>query len=353
MKITKHLVELLYQQNAVILPGFGEFSKVRSPAGITPSGQITPPMESLSFNPGIKANDYVLVRYIAEKENTSLSSCNEMVIQFSSDLKQELDEKGAVHLPGIGSAFTDPSGHIRFEPDPSANFDPASYGLTPELIQKPQVQTPATEEPNPEPVLTQEQETEEVIAPIPRRKAKLVWMILVMALLIGIGVFGYFNQPLVKDCWCAMKTRIDAWSGNQAETPEIPSPVSEPLIPEDVKTDSVLIPDSTSMELPSSQDVADHGSEGKQTEPKPGTSSVQPSGGYVIIAGCFSSKANAEKLVGKLNGQGFEQAMVDGQTPAGLYKVAAGRYSSEAEAQAILRKANNEQKLPNAWVLKY
>ena len=70
--ITRHLADLLYHNECVIVPGLGGFIKAYNPARIIhTTHHFFPPSGSIAFNAGLSANDGLLGNYIATAENTT------------------------------------------------------------------------------------------------------------------------------------------------------------------------------------------------------------------------------------------------------------------------------------------
>jgi len=73
---------------------------------------------------------------------------------------------------------------------------------------------------------------------------------------------------------------------------------------------------------------------------------AEPSGGYALVVGAFSEKANATKLVASLRKAGYPAKMV--QSSVGLNKVALRTFANEDSA----RKAKTELRadFPAVWI---
>lgn len=348
MKINQYLSELLFQRDSVILPGFGEFRTQTKTVEKLPSGEMSPPAKSVSFNPSVKANDYVLAKYIADKEKLSIYQGNEQLKSYVTEIKDLLEKEKKILIPGIGNFFLDESENLVFEPDLSVNFETSSFGLDPVIAGNPQPfeQPPPTDIP----ITTEKVQT--------KRKSSLIWFILIILLLFGAVILAYLNQDTIGKYYTKVADKIfpakeqsNTVSNDSVVPQEQLQPVADAI--DDNTADSVSVP------VPDRKDhlTADIATE-KKTSPDSDPAKQQitesaVSGNYGIIAGCFGQKANAENMVSQLKSQGFHNASIQGQTPSGLFRVSAGIYNSSPEAKKVLSKASAENKLQNAWIIKF
>jgi hypothetical protein len=77
-------------------------------------------------------------------------------------------------------------------------------------------------------------------------------------------------------------------------------------------------------------------------------SSELQSKAYELIAGCFSVKKNAEKLIDDLNQKGYQARILD--QSKGLYRVTAATYNSKREAETALESLRSNGF--SGWILK-
>ena len=395
MNISEHLKHLLVQNGRAILPGFGEFTTTSPADQAQTSDSLTPPFQTVDFNPATKANDYVLARFVAEQEGVSISEGNQLIQEYVNHLLEELERQQHITLPGIGTCrMDDPSGNIRFEPDAETNFDASAFGLEPVKVDITPQSEPEKATPEPVPVQTEETakdtkpisaEAEEEETPVvdqepvdeepgyspdaettsedqpppvaeegkaapPRRKRKGIYIVLILlaALFTTLAVWVYLQPDKANELLNNWSQKVKELTGPKDRLPEEPpAPPTDDIAPE--KTDKALVSeDTTSVDA----DTTDQHKEWKADPYKKEPTTTVVTGDYVIIAGAFSRKENAEQMVARLISEGFPNATIDGQTGTGLWRVAAGTYQTEAEASQTIRNAQSDNKLSNAWVSK-
>ena len=88
--ITRHIADLLYHHECVIVPGLGGFIKANIPARIIhTSHEFFPPSGTLAFNSGLAANDGLLANHIASVQNTSYREALYEIKKWVEILKKE------------------------------------------------------------------------------------------------------------------------------------------------------------------------------------------------------------------------------------------------------------------------
>ena len=390
MKIAQYLSELLFQRDSVILPGFGEFRTTEKPAEKTPSGKITPPAKHISFNSSVKANDYVLAKYIAEREQLSILQGNDKLKAFADQLQSSLEKDRKLVLPALGSFSYDENNILIFDPDYDINYKTASFGLTPTYHDQPDktVDPELSEEAKKtvkpektkkaakrvkdkkqetveEPIVSKEEHTtaEPAIPVTPppiekseRKKRRApVWLIIILLILIAAAALAYLNQDLVKTYYTKLTEQIFLVKEKHEHPAE-----SQELLDETIGIEAITdeqADESDSLAIADTVVTGKESSDAEMLRPPEPSAHKDPAiagskGSFAIIAGCFGENANAERMAAQLRSGGFPNASIEGQTRTGLYRVAAGTFPTESEAQAELVKARKENKLTNAWVTK-
>ena len=129
--IIKHISELLYSYDCVILPDFGGFITNYKPASLSDDGKyIIPPSKAISFNKNLSKNDGLLINFIAEKNGLDYSQSKQCISDFVSDLFLKLDSNKKFVFDKIGDFVFDKSLNLIFEPYSGENYLSDSFGLS-------------------------------------------------------------------------------------------------------------------------------------------------------------------------------------------------------------------------------
>ena len=129
MELDKHISDLLYRYDCVIVPNFGGFITNRLSAKLNSATHtFYPPSKQVSFNSHLNVNDGLLVNYIASVENVSYNEANQKINIAVSNWKNTL-ETSELNLSLIGSLKLNTAKKIIFEPAKKVNYLAESFGL--------------------------------------------------------------------------------------------------------------------------------------------------------------------------------------------------------------------------------
>ncbi len=127
--IIKSLNHLLFEQEFITIPAFGSFELKQQSAKIDPvSGKIHPPGSEVLFNPIIQPDDKLLKLVLTNHFGYSDEKAELEITQFVRDIKTNLEQREIVYLDGIGKLFLDQDDAIAFLPT-TFNFTRANYAL--------------------------------------------------------------------------------------------------------------------------------------------------------------------------------------------------------------------------------
>ena len=308
MEVSHVIKELLYDHNCVIIPDFGAFIANEVSTRIHPiTNTFSPPTKSIAFNRSIVKNDGLLIKEFALHYKISDKESEESIKKYASDLESRIQKEKIVRIEEIGTFQVDEEGNIQFKADNTANFLDDSFGL-PELYIKPinkdlnMTQQPLT--PRRAPVKnkpSEEKNTEGAgLEPSNNKLFLIIPIVLILA-----GIMSLF---IVKD-----------GDGNIYMASLIPSLKTE--VVDENNEDGI---ESNEDEL--SDDAISDGSHR-----------------YHIIAGVFSEKENADRLVGTAS---HGEILNIG----GYYKVSISSFDTEEEAEAELHNYTSEFG-SDIWVL--
>jgi hypothetical protein len=130
MRITRHIVSLLFDYECVVIPGFGGFITKEHRAEIHPvKHQFKPPYKEVVFNPQLRSNDGLLLNSISLAEKISHQYAGHLLERFVLKCQRDLDNGKRIVIPELGLLYYDKRKQIVFEPDQSQNFLSSSFGL--------------------------------------------------------------------------------------------------------------------------------------------------------------------------------------------------------------------------------
>lgn len=306
--ISKAVSELLLEHDCVILSGFGGFVASYAPVQRHPVTHVfQPPSKHLLFNSQLKTDDGLLVQRLMPTQSMDYAVCRQWLTEFTELMEQRILAGERTELPHLGTFTADPERVIRFEKDYTINFLSESFGLYP--LQAAPILRVSTA-----PLI----EKEPVVLPLyPEKKSKgrkiigliaaasvVVAAALILPQTLGTGTFSMGFDALIQK-----------------------------------NVQEALVFKSTS-NMPSVR---------KSVLPEPESTFNLAEAKIFLVAGCFSTRINADGMVSYLQEKGFDAQVLD-QTPAGLHRVVYGSYPSISEASAELaqiKKGLNEE----AWLL--
>ena len=130
LSIPKHINNLLYSHECVIVSGLGAFIVNEEGTIIDENKNLFSPfMKIISFNPEIKKNDGLLANYISEIENISFEEACVKIASFVNKILIKINNGEDFHLETIGVLQLNNSGYIVFKKEEELNFNPDSFGL--------------------------------------------------------------------------------------------------------------------------------------------------------------------------------------------------------------------------------
>lgn len=352
--ITKHIADLLYHQECVIVPGLGGFIKAYRPAQILhTTHEFRPPYGTVAFNAGLSGNDGQLANYVASVENISY---REALYEIKLWVEKSLDsikKEDTVVLEGIGDLFENISGKLEFSPSLQLNFNTDSFGL-PVFYAK----TAAKDELFvPEIQLTKHTlKSAKYHRLIPET---LKWAA-VLAPFIAFGYWGAINGNII-DNYVHNYTGMYSWVRSTPGKTATVSSVTLPVKNEQAQGIAVLqspvgimadenIPFDPGMvsytELAKNKITINGNVKPVNQE----TITSESKQDYYIIGGAFRDHNNALKLISMLQQQGYPATIVD-TTPGGLYIVSMKSFTDYNEAENQLDEVKKAG-FSSSWILK-
>jgi nucleoid DNA-binding protein len=347
LKIEHYISELLYQYDCVVVPGLGGFVSNYKPATIQAvQHTFLPPSKSISFNKNLSGNDGLLANLIAQKEGISFDRSLQKIEVAVIAIHQDLKQKKRVDLHDVGTLFLDVENRMQFEPQLTINYLLGSYGLA--VFQKQPIKRITIEEK----ITKQFVDRTVPLATVQSGMSKQ-WMYsaALAVLTFGIG-------------WMASNADLNGninYANLNPFTPNVKSvytPTKQvSFVQENTKENSLKAQIAAADESAYFISVTF----GKEENPmvvqlreKPIAEAVstyvavaKKEFHYHIVAGCFSEKRNANKMVRKLKKQGFDAFIVGKRK--GLWAVSYNSFATKKEAVNALAFAQDHN--DKAWVL--
>jgi len=127
--ITPYIKELLFENNSLVIPGFGALTLKYAPSTIDHvQGLLNPPTKSIQFDKNLVVNDGKLIDIIQQKHQVTTEEANRQIAKFVSIMKDQLDRREMVNIAGVGRLYKDFESNVQFIPD-STNFNKEAFGL--------------------------------------------------------------------------------------------------------------------------------------------------------------------------------------------------------------------------------
>ena len=129
--LAKMVKEVMMEEDSVTLPGVGSFMAEWVPASFADKGYtIHPPYRRLFFMPR-QGNDTLLADLYARSNNVSQADATHILVPFLLEMKEVLEQRKMVVLPGLGRLRATRENHFFFVADEDLDIYPAGFGLAP------------------------------------------------------------------------------------------------------------------------------------------------------------------------------------------------------------------------------
>ncbi len=350
MALDNYISALLYKHDCVIVPGLGGFIGNHKPAQINPiQNTFSPPSKSISFNKNLVTNDGLLANYVAQKESISYPNACKNIERSVLQMNGNLRNGTRVVLKGIGVLSLDKNSRLNFEPEDNINYLLDAHGLT--VFQKQPIKRATIEE-------KVAKEFKDRTAPLTAvkegNKKSKKWMA-AAAITIPLAFFAIWipsKYDLSGDLNMATFNPLKATEKAIYVPNNSAIEISEEPIESLVK-EQIAIATENSYFLDIKLDEADYTVKLKELDVASAVSTYVASANenfhYHIVAGCFSSKRNARKMVKKLTKDGFSASIIGKRK--GLWTVSYSSFVTRKEAVTFLATAKDHNS--KAWVLNY
>lgn len=354
IKVDKHISNLLYEHDCVIVPELGGFVANYAPAKIHPTQHtFIPPSKKIVFNKNLKNNDGLLANHIANAEKTSYPEALKYIHLFTSAAHTQLKKGAKVSIEEVGTLYLDVERNIQFEPE-TTNYLLDAFGLS-------QFQSPAIKS---DTIGKRFEKEFKDRGAIPSEKKKInIKRYVALAIAMPI-IFGLIWVPLKTDLLKNInysslnpfgskeKAKYEFIESTKRNLPKVENvePAALPNINDTIKYTGITITPAASQ--PVTANLVDN----TIAEPvKADSTSVAVNNENInldfkfhLITGCFQIQENADKFVIDLQNQNITASIMGKRN--GLYVVSSGDYATRKEAYLQLKQLKKSQ--PDAWLLK-
>lgn len=296
MNLSKHITELLKFNECVIIPELGAFISNYRPARFDATGnKLLPPSKEVVFNTKITRNDGLLISYLAEKEHSSYTQVQEMLLHYTDRLHERLNQGEKIKLEDLGSFRLDKSGSLIFEQVTAFPLLQA-YGLT-------EVSLPSRFETRNKATFPHRTAVKSL-----NSRAGFLKVAASIALVLTLALF-----PVKTDKINQHSSVLDPIALLLESTPASTKNIQEEIEAEPVET-------------------------------------VVASSPYILVGGCFQHQENASGFHDELLSSGFHPEIV--RLDNGFYRVIINSYTSKEDAINAMNTYRQNHKGSGVWVSK-
>ena len=323
-EITRHIKELLFRHDCVILPSFGGFIGNYRPAGIDKANnRFTPPVKAISFNRNLTHNDGLLIGKLSEEKKIGYADAKVLVDEFVSHMRSRLEKGERVNLDLIGYFQLNDEGNIQFEPDSDSNFLLDSYGFGPftrQAVSNYEISRRAGGR-DYQPIRTSS--TRKMAM-----RAAIAVPVIAAMILVPLKTDLFRNNASLNPLSSIELNEDSVSEISRAETTELGIPYTEPETP--ASPAGRRNPESPDNTIPAVAEIEQTGIR------------------YHIVAGSFKNRENAHTLLNEAVTRGFSAELVDAGN--GFVRVSLGSFTDRQDA--IDRRFEISSDYPDSWVVK-
>ena len=334
--LEQHIARLLLDHDYVVVPRFGGFMARYTPARLDQAeGRLLPPTRSLSFNPRLQLNDGLLVQSYMQAYGTDFPDANRRLERDVRRTLKQLRTTGRLAWEGLGVFALNADDTYFFTPDADWLAAPSSYGLS---AFRPQRLLPSVS-------VALEQPSATVVARRPdvyELRIGRTWLRGIVAAAATILAFFLLSTP-------AENTYIEA--DNYASL--FPAPVCQarpaltrrpaPARPVKVREERMPAPAEAAPKATSKPEAA------SKPHAKPEAAPKVPAKRYHVVVASVRNRAEADRLVQALAGEGHAEAsVVEGD---GRIRVSLTSCTDQSAAYRRLAEVRRQPHFKDAWLL--
>jgi len=309
--IEHYISELLFLHDCVILPNFGGFVGNPQSAKLNKiTGILSPPSKQILFNSNLKTNDGLLITHISNQEEIAQEVAKNEVENYVTKIANRLTKSKVLRIDKIGLFTLGREENIIFLQDSINNYSLDSFGMK-ATHNKTVVRETIIEE-----TLVASIQNIRTLSNNPKAFLRAAAVIIP---LIALSYISITQQDKINNVYIQMA------SLNPFENSLITEPITELITEVKIEIEAIPIVEIIEEKI---------------------TPIIIPQKTYYIIAGAFSEKKNANKMLTKLKKWNYSTELVPG---GNLIRVSYNSFKNKSDALIALYQIKKENSA--AWLL--
>ncbi len=310
LNLEKHISDLLYQYDCVIVPNLGGFVANNISAQLNENtGIFTPPGREIGFNKSLAHNDGLLINYISKCEKLSYEEVQDRLLKHINILKYQMTKGETLQFSNIGTLRADSQGNPYFTPDKNNAFATDSFGLSTFHFN----------------TLEQDREQNDRSRQLVRRTLQLKSVRQIAASITLILGLTFISPPI---------ENTPDFSSFSDMIPQMETPIQPASI---IETNDVI------------EEAIQSNNTNEETNALVNGTLVINENKYFIIGGSFKYAKPAHDFIKKLNKRGIQSAEIL-FSEKGRYRVSLEAFTSKEDATLALNKYRRVNGYSSAWL---
>ena len=363
-----YIEDLLFKHQCVIIPEFGAFVSNRKAAELAADKSFSPPQKELTFNARLTYNDGLLAKHISEVERSSYEEAQGYIKSVVTTWKQDLSLGKEIRLANIGKFTKGTDNNVIFTSLSKENYLTDSFGMSNVAAKEINKSETGVEIANP--IYGNDQNNKPGLVENPSVTPEEAAAVAIVGLsAIGFAIYSFLNNqenPTVVEVQADPAKVEELVNEEVAKATYVPD-VQLTATAIQVTKDPALVKKrneekkraekeaalaakeaekqaalaakeaekaAKEAEKQNTASTSNNTSSGSSTTRDTGTKAS--SGNFFLIAGAFSSEANARNRIKQLKRDGYSSATMVGQNEKGYYLVAYKSFSSRSQAESYM-----------------
>ncbi len=343
--ISRHIAELLYFNDCVIIPGFGGFiANYKSSVINNTNDFFIPPRKHIVFNKNLKENDGLLINTICRRQNIEYKEAGQQVENYIKHIKNQLNVNKKYFIESIGTFFLDSRNNLTFEADTNVNLYIDAYGL--ESFHFPKLETDKQIKHIKEKFKNKESVKQSIHHPV--TKKILIGLPLAMFLAIMPFKTNIIDKHYFSEANILNNLKYSTYD-TKLENPDKIQYLIENIANKEKALLYVEPQQKTNNTNQRTVLIEEEKIEKTSTKPeKKDIVTQQPEDKYFIIAGSFTKIKRAEKFCKEMVSKGFSPVILEKQN--GRIRISIGSFAHRNEANSYLDEYKQKSEL-DLWIL--